>query len=228
MRATFGMGPVGSGTHVVGYELGRPGPQDVEVWLLLLFFPLVPLACLSVSSTGAEREAGEIRSVELVLHSRSRVALRGALRRVAWALVAVLLIALPMAFGVWMIGAPWATELLSALLGQVPELLAGCGKLGAKLGKVVAVGIPLAGAALELGVFLAGAAIPILALMRLDGQTPRVTIRAALGASARMPSLSEDAAQQRHELTGPERTGALQLMPGVGLRWGEWCEGGRE
>jgi len=68
------------------------------------------------------------------------------------------LTALPLAFGVWKVGSPWATPVLTALLGSVlsPGILS---KLGL---------------AMELGVVLAGAAIPILVLMYLDQQMPRV------------------------------------------------------
>jgi hypothetical protein len=71
---------------------------------------------------------------------------------------------LPSAFGVWRIGSSWATPLLTALLGSLlaPGIL---GKLGM---------------AIELGVFLAGVGIPILVLMHLDEQTPRVSFRRAV------------------------------------------------
>ncbi len=165
MRVTFRTGPVGTGTYLVGHEGGRSGFQDVEVWFLVCFFPLVPLSRWRVSAAvGSEGHAGG-ESLELVLHSRSRVAVWSALWRMARAAGVTVLTALPLAFGVWKVGSPWATPVLTALLSSVlsPGILS---KLGL---------------AIELGVVLAGAAIPILFLMLLDEQSPRVPLRSALG-----------------------------------------------
>ena len=90
-----------------------------------------------------------------------------ALWRIARAAGVAALTAFPLAFGVWKVGSPWATPLLTALLGSV----LGPGMLG-KLGM-----------AIEMGVVLAGAAIPILVLMYLDERTPRVLLRSALGSA---------------------------------------------
>jgi hypothetical protein len=137
----------------------------VEVWLLLLFFPLIPLSRWRVSAAaGSEEHAGE-ETLELTVHSKSRVAVRGALLRMARAIGVVGLTALPLTLGVWKVGSPWATPLLTALLGSV----LGPGALG-KLGMAV-----------EMGVVLAGVAIPIVLLMLLDEQAPRVPLRSALG-----------------------------------------------
>jgi hypothetical protein len=165
VRVTFRTGPVGTGSYLVGHQGGLSGPQDVEVWLLLLFFPVVPLSRWRVSAAPEGERRAEGETLELTLHSRSRVAVWAALGRIAWAAGATALIALPLAFGVWKVGSPWATPLLTALLGSVlsPGVL---GKLGM---------------AIEMGVVLAGAAIPILVLMYLDEQTPRVPLRSALG-----------------------------------------------
>ena len=88
-----------------------------------------------------------------------------ALGRIARAAGATALTTLPLVFGVWKVGSPWATPLLTASLGSV----LGPGVLG-KLGM-----------AIEMGVVLAGAVLPILVLMHLDERTPRVPFRSALG-----------------------------------------------
>jgi hypothetical protein len=74
------------------------------------------------------------------------------------------LTALPLAFGVWKVGSPWATPLLASVLGSVLGLSA--------LGKL--------GMAIETGFVLAGSAIPVIVLMLLDERTPRVPLRLAL------------------------------------------------
>ena len=165
VQATFRKGPVGTGTYLVGHEGTWSDPQVVEVWLLLLFFPLVPLSRWRVSAAAkSEGGAGE-GTLELTVHSKSGVALRGALSRMARAVGVAALTALPLTLGVWKVGSPWATPLLTAMLGSV---------LGpGVLGKV--------GLAVEMGVVLAGAAIPIVLLMLLDEHTPRVPLRSALG-----------------------------------------------
>lgn len=165
VRATFRVGPVGTGTYLIGHEGSWSGPQDVEVWLLLAFVPLIPLARWRVSAPVGSERHGEGEALELALHSRSGVAVRTGLWRMARAVGITALAALPFAFGVWKVGSPWATRLLTALLGAFldPGIL---GKLGM---------------AIELGVVVGGAALPILALMHLDEQTPRVPIGSALG-----------------------------------------------
>jgi hypothetical protein len=167
VRATFGSGPVGTGTYLIGHEGSWSGPQDVEVWLLLAFLPLVPLSRWRVSAAVGSEGHGEGEALELTLHSRSGVGVPRGLRRMARAAGIAALTALPLAFGVWNVGSPWATPLLTALLGAFldPGIL---GKLGM---------------AIELGVVVGGAALPILALMHLDEQTPRVPFRSALGTS---------------------------------------------
>jgi hypothetical protein len=91
--------------------------------------------------------------------------LSAALWRIAAAVGVAVLTAVPLVFGVWKVGSPWATPVLTTLLGSV----LGPGVLG-KLGM-----------AIEMGVILAGAAIPVLVLMYLDERTPRVPLPSALG-----------------------------------------------
>jgi hypothetical protein len=160
VRAVFRIGPVGTGVHLLGYDGSRRDPHDVDVWLLLLFFPLVPLSRWRV--TGAEVGGAQPPdALELTLHSRSHVPVGAALRRIGKAVAATVLTWLLFGFGVWKIGSPWATRVLSTLFGSVlgPGLL---GKLGM---------------AIEIGVVVAGASIPILVLMHLDERTPRVSLR---------------------------------------------------
>lgn len=160
MQASFRTGPVGTGVHLlVGHEGSLVEAHDVDVWFLLLFFPLVPLSRwrVSVASAGTEHAAD---ALELTLHSRSRVPLRVALRRIAKAVGVTVMTCLPLTFAVWKVGSPWATPVLTLLLGSV----LGPGLLG------------------EMGVLLAGAATPILVLMHLDEHTPRVSLGSALRA----------------------------------------------
>jgi hypothetical protein len=164
VRATFRTGPVGTGSYLVGHEGPWSDPRDVEVWLLLSFFPLIPLSRWRVSAAAELGGLAGGETLELTVHSRSRVGFRAALRRMAMAAGGTTLAALPLAFGVWKVGSPWATPVLAAVLGSVrgPDTL---GKLGM---------------AIEMGVVLAGAAVPIVVLMLLDEHTPRVALRSAL------------------------------------------------
>jgi hypothetical protein len=165
VRATFGRGPVGTGAYLVGHQGPWSEPREAEVWLLLLFFPLVPLSRWVVGAAPGSEGTGEGATLELAVHSRARVGVRAALRRVARAVGVALLLAAPFAFAAAKVGSPWATPLFSALLGSVlsPGLL---GKLGM---------------AVELGALLAGAALPVAVLALLDERTPRVPLRVALG-----------------------------------------------
>lgn len=88
----------------------------------------VPLARWRV--TAAEVGCTQlVDALELTLHSRSHVPVGAALRRIGKAAGATVLTWLLFGFGVWKIGSPWATPMLSTLLGPVlgPGLL---GKLG--------------------------------------------------------------------------------------------------
>ena len=58
----------------------------------------------------------------LTLHSRSRLPVRSALRRVVRAVGAAVLTCAPLGLGVWRVGSPWASPALTALFGPVPGL----------------------------------------------------------------------------------------------------------
>jgi hypothetical protein len=162
VRATFRAGPVGTGRYLLGHQGSWSDPQDLEVWVLLLFLPLIPVARWRVAAA-AESEGQSKERLTLLLHSKSRVAVRSAVWRIARSAGVAALALVPLAFSAWTVGTPWASSLLTSLLGAV---------LGAGLlGKV--------GMAIELTVLLAGAAIPILLLMHLDETTPRVPLRLA-------------------------------------------------
>ena len=164
MRGTFGTGPLGTGSYLVGHRGSWVEPQVVEVWFLVLFFPLVPLSRWSVAIE--KRQAGVAeQGLDLTVHSRSRIVLGSAVRRIAGSVGVVALALLPLAFAIGKIGSPWATPLLTTVLGWAlsPGVL---GKLGM---------------AVEMGLVLGGAVIPIILLMLLDEHTPRVPLRSALG-----------------------------------------------
>jgi hypothetical protein len=165
VRATYGTGPAGTGLFLPGLRRSQAEPQEVDVWFLLLFLPVVPLARwqVSLAEVGAAEAAEDPRAVDLEIHRRARVPLRAALRRILLGLGAALIACLPLGFGVWRVGSPWATPLLSRLLGAA---------LGPGL-------VDKLGMAIELGVVLGGAAVPILLMGHLDERTPRVGWRAA-------------------------------------------------
>ncbi len=163
MRATFGTGPVGTGAYLVGEAGSWADPREVEVWLLFLFFPVLPLARWRVAAVGGDGRDGE--ALVLTVHSKSRVAVQAALWRLGKAVLASVLTVLPLAFGIWTLGLPWATSLLTGILGVVVS----AGILG-KLGM-----------AIEVGTALFGGALPILVLMHLDQLTPRIPMRFATG-----------------------------------------------
>jgi hypothetical protein len=163
VQATFRTGPVGTGVYLVGHQGSWAEPHDVDVWLLLLFFPLVPLSRWRVTASLIGEGIPEERPLELALHARSRVPVVSVLRRVSRATGVTVLTFLLLGFAVWKVGTPWAASVLTALLGSVlsPGLL---GKLSM---------------AMEMGVVLAGAAVPIFVLMDLDERTPRVRLTSA-------------------------------------------------
>ncbi len=163
VRATFGMGPVGTGAHLVGYRGPSSEPQDVEVWLLLVFFPVIPVARWRLAAVGGEGLQGA--ALDLTVQSKSRIAVRAALWRLVNALVGSAVTVLPLGFAVWTVGLSWATSLMTDVFGAI----VGAGLLG----KV--------GMAIEVGVALLGGALPILVLMHLDGVRPRISLRTALG-----------------------------------------------
>jgi hypothetical protein len=156
VRATFQTGPIGTGSFLVGHARPWSDPQDVEVWLLLLFFPLIPLSRWRVTAAVRTETDAEGGTLDLTVLSRSRVEVR----------VTVIAFS-PLTFGVWKAGLPWATRLLAILLGSVLSP----GVLG------------LVGTAIELVVVLLGVAIPMLIAMILDEQTPRVPLRFSQGMS---------------------------------------------
>ncbi len=164
VRVTFGTGPAGTGVYVLGRQGPWSDPQEVEIWFLLLFFPLVPLARWRVSAAAGSDQPPSVEALELTLHARSRVKIVAALGRISKAAGVAALAVLPLAYGVWNIGLAWATPLLRTVLGSLldPGVL---GKLSM---------------AVETGVVLAGAGIPVLALMLLDARTPRVPLRSML------------------------------------------------
>lgn len=180
-ESSDGGGPVGTGVHLLGHHPGRPDPQWVDAWLTVLFFPLVPIGRWRVVCAAEERVCDSGRTLAVEVRSRERLAVKPSLERVVYAIGVAVATLAPIAFGVRMIGEPWATRLLGSLLGQVPQRLANLGNFGDRLGHVVAAGIPLLGTGLELGVSVGGAALPILLLMRLDETTPRVSLRSMFG-----------------------------------------------
>jgi hypothetical protein len=168
VQGTFGTGLCGTGTYVLGLRGPRPEPQeaDADVWLLLLFFPLVPLARWHVSACTGGADRAEQRFITFTVTSRSRVPLRAALGRAAKATGVAALTALPLAFEVWMSGTPWTLGLVTPTLGWLlkPGLLS------------------LVATVIEAGAFVVAASIPVLVAMHLDGTTPRVPVRSALAA----------------------------------------------
>ncbi len=170
VRVSFGSGPVGTGLHLLGHDRSRCEPQDAEAWVLLVFFPLFPLGrwCVSVAADGMADQV-----LELTVHRRVRPSLREALSRMARAVGLAIAILLPFAFAIWMLGTPWATQILSSGLHLVVPPESG-GRVGPFLERTVGV----AGPVIENLVFLMGTAIPILCLMTLDERTPRVSLMA--------------------------------------------------
>ena len=164
MRATLGTGPVGTGAYLIEHRGSWLDAHHADVWLLLLFFPLVPLSRWQVTVGSWGEGQPESTSLDVTLQSRCRIPLGAALLRIVRAAGVTALTCLPFGFAVWKVGSPWAAPVLNTLLGSIvaPGLL---GKLSM---------------AIELGVVLAGAAIPVLVLMHLDERTPRVSLRSVL------------------------------------------------
>ncbi len=156
-------GPVGTGSYLVGGHGSCSRPQDTEVWFLVSFFPLVPLSCWRVTAVPLSGDATP-DTLEVTVHSRSRMSVGKVLWRMGKATGVGVLAVLPLAFAVWRLGVPWATPLLAAVCRSVvaPGVLA---KLGA---------------AMEMGLVFAGAALPILVLAHLDKRMLRIPVSAIL------------------------------------------------
>ncbi len=165
VETSFGRGLVGTGVHLLGHRGPWTEPRQVEVWLMVLFVPVLPLARWRVSVLEPVCEgAGSLLRARLRIHESSRVPPGVVLRRLLWSALGVVLTGLLLAFAVWKVGSPWASEMLSAVFGS----WLGAGLLG-KLGVAV-----------ELGTLLAGVALPVLVLMHLDARLPRVSVASAL------------------------------------------------
>lgn len=135
----------------------------MDVWLLLLFVPLVPLSRWRITANPVNDEPQEGEDVAITIHSRSRIPLIAALSRITRSLCVAFLAWLPFAFEAW-IGEPWASRMVSSMLsGILSPMLLGLLEMPIEMGMT----------AIELG-------IPLLILMRLDAWTPRVSVRAAL------------------------------------------------
>jgi hypothetical protein len=162
MRVMLQTGPVGTGAYLLGHQPSCRDAHEVDLWLCLLFVPVVPLSRWCVTLTSGDRP--ELGAVDLTVHSRARIPTRAALLRAVRAVGTAVLASTPLAFSVLEVGSGWATAVLKVLGG---------GLLGAEvIGKL--------GTAWEMGTMLAGVAAPILLLMRLDERTPRVSLRSAL------------------------------------------------
>lgn len=168
VRAAFGSGPLGTGVHLLGHGGSWRDPGDGEVWLTVLFLPLVPLARWRVVAASVGEGGRETGVLDLTVQSRSRIPAAAALRRIAKAAAALAVTFLPFAFGASKVGSPWVAPALAGLLGSA---------LGPGL-------LDTLGMAVELGVVLAGAALPFLVSMRLDERTPRLPL-SRLGAGGR-------------------------------------------
>jgi hypothetical protein len=159
VRATLRSGPIGTGGFLLGSHLSWTETQEVEVWLLLSFLPLVPVSRWRVSCASIGGEAGA-EALEVTVHSKGRISVSQVLGRLAKALGVAILTIAPFAFSVWRLGWPWASPLLTGAFGGVvgPGILARLGM------------------AIEMAVTLGGAALPILVCMHLDESTPRIPL----------------------------------------------------
>ena len=159
------------------------------MWWCVAFLPLVPLWRWQIE----ERGLPDAPNRDLLLRRRSRIPGVAALVEVARAIGGAVLSLALLGFAVATIGIPWATAPLRSaergLLGFIashPDLVEILGRtVQEKLPAVIGVLFGFAGMAIETGVFLAGAAIPVLVLMRLDLSMRRVPVRAVLRPEAR-------------------------------------------
>lgn len=161
MVATIGTGCVGTGVYMMA--AGGESPRlRYDVWLCVLFVPLVPLVRWHAEVASHESTDGQALSVTVL--SRARMPLAAIGQRFGKAAVVLALVFGAMTTAAWTVGVSWASPLLTGALGWFlsPSLI---GKLSM---------------ALETGVGLAGGAVPIAVLMFLDARTPRLGVRAFL------------------------------------------------
>lgn len=171
MEATIGRGPVGTGVFLLQQGAGGAASRQADVWWCFAFLPLVPLSRWQIEALAEPTE----QSVGFAIRQQSRIPLSDAIREIARAATGGGLISAVLAFAIWTIGVPWASQPLRNLQH---------GMLGAtvhgRLGMIIDVAVGMAGMTIETGVYLMGAAIPVVVLMYLDQRTYRVSVRSVL------------------------------------------------
>jgi hypothetical protein len=159
---TYGRGPIGTGLFLLGSNPRTPEVQEAELWLLLLFIPVAPLARwrLRITVNHAREEAGETLGIQPL--EKLRLQPLAVVRRLAIGLALALATCLPLAFAVSRVGNPWVGTVLSPLFGSL---------LPSSLLDKLAI-------AVEAGLLVVGALVPILVLTELDARTLRVPVAA--------------------------------------------------
>jgi hypothetical protein len=181
VRATIGTGPVGTGVFVREQRPVPDGSMLADAWLCVAFLPVVPLCRWRIERV---TQPTTDSSIEIVVRERLRIPFAAVTKEVGRAASGALLTVATMVFGVATIGVPWASQPLRSFGGGLVRFLARHQEVLTVLGRKVQSMIPglidaavgAAGMAIETTVFLAGAAIPIVVLMRLDLSTPRVSL----------------------------------------------------
>jgi hypothetical protein len=144
-----------------------------------------------MGARGIELAAGS-SSMTLTVRRRMAIPPAAALREVAQAIAGALLSLSALALGFTTIGVPWATAPMTAAAREVVWFLARHEALLAPLGRrvqeklpgIIGAALAAAGMGMEMGVFLGGAAIPVIVLMRLDLSTWRIPLFALLRSDA--------------------------------------------
>jgi hypothetical protein len=159
---TYGRGPIGTGLFLLGANPRKPEVQEAELWLLVLFIPVAPVARWRLRLTVAEGQEGAHETLGIQALEKLRLQLLAVVRRLAIGLALALATCFPLAFAVSRVGNPWVGAVLSPLFGSL---------LPSSLLDKLAI-------AVEAGLLVVGALVPILVLIERDDRTPRVPVAA--------------------------------------------------
>ncbi len=162
MIGTYGRGPIGTGLFLLGSNARTPEVQEAELWLVLLFIPVVPLARWRLRITLSDAREGARDSLEIQALEKLRLRPLAVVRRLAIGIALAVVTCLPLAFAVSRVGNPWAGAVLSPLLGSLlPSSV-----------------LDTLATAAEAGMLVVGALVPILVVTELDARTLRVPVAA--------------------------------------------------
>lgn len=180
MRTTLATGPVGTGFFLRGMDSRPDGTNLADLWWCLVFLPVIPLRRWQISMS----EPFAAATTDLVVLAQAPIPLRSRVRALWGAAAGTVLSLSTLAVGVATVGVPWAIRPLRSLEAVLLRFIADHPRLLGTLSQpsqekalvIIDRVVGLTAMSLETGILLAGAAIPVLVLMRLDLSTRRIPV----------------------------------------------------